>query len=74
MNTFKKLSHNINFCLGKFNETSSQAQNRTQLINRSIYTFLSVTFFKIINLINASDQVNFKLPTSGFRLRVFIIN
>jgi len=61
MTLFKKLNFNIKYCSEKVQGADSGSDTATSVMvfNRLVYMYLIVTFYKFINLMNSSNEVNF---------------
>ena len=73
MNLFKKLNFNFKYCLNKLNTCGNFVDNNLPVLNRLVYMYLVITFYKLINLMNSSNEVSkwvsiFSSPNREFRI------
>ena len=61
MNLFKKLNFNFKYCLNKLNTCANFVDNNLPILNRLIYMYLVITFYKLINLMNSSNEVDLSI-------------
>jgi len=61
-NLFKKLNFNLKYCIKIQNETEEFNNKYFKILNRTIYLYMVVIFYKFINLIQSSNEViNFNI-------------
>ncbi len=69
---FQKLNYNIKYSISKVDDLTSNTN--LNILNRTIYIYLVVTLYKLINLIYSTDETSLTLPNDLSEIIFLILN